>query len=125
MNKYLKFLLASFILTMVSSSFAQPPQLVQTQFEIMMRAVKDNVYASFVSAGTEDFKATYEQESFDLLRGYIATRLSQGYEATYLGTVNMRGYAVFLWKLSYADGGDESLVSLSANNGYVGGFLIQ
>ena len=113
------------VLAICASSFAQPPQLVQTQFDIMMRAVKDNVYASFVSAGNEEFKTSYVQESFDLLRDYIAARLAQGYEATYLGTVNMRGYAVFLWKLSYTDGGDESLVSLSANNGYVAGFLIQ
>jgi hypothetical protein len=87
--------------------------------------VKDNVYASFVSAGTDEFKANYVQDSFDLLRDFAASRLAQGYDATYLGTLNLRGYAVFLWKVTYADGGDDSLVSLSAQNGYVAGFLVQ
>ncbi len=125
MNHHLRILLASVVLFMASLSFAQPPQSVQTQFDIMLRSVKDNVYASFISAGTEEFKAGYVQNSFDLVREYIAARLAKGYEANYLGTLNLNGYAVFLWKLTYTDGGDDSLVSLSAQNGYVAGFLIQ
>ena len=61
----------------------------------MLKIAKDNVYASFISAGTEEFKAGYVQNSFDLVREYIAARLAKGYEANYLGTLNLNGYAVF------------------------------
>jgi hypothetical protein len=120
-----KIVLLVVLIVSLSSSLAQPPQVVQTQLDIMLRAVKDNIYASFVSAGTDGFKTTYLQDSFVLLHDFVASRLAQGYEATYLESLNMRGYTVFLWKLSYTDDGDDSLVSLSVENGFVAGFLIQ
>lgn len=118
-------MIAVLVLTFISLSFAQPSQVVQTQFDIMLKSVKDNSYARFVSSGSEEFKSKYVPESFEMLRGFMAERLAQGYEATYLTSLNMRGYTVFLWKLSFQDSGDDSLVSLSVANGFVAGFLIQ
>ncbi len=122
---FLRIFLVISMVCILSSSLAQAPQLVQTHFDIMLNAVRDNIYGSFVSSGTEEFKTKYVQESFDLLNDFIASRLTQGYEAIYLSSLNLRGYTVFLWKLSFQDGGDDSLVSLSVENGFVAGVLIQ
>ena len=117
--------LALVLLALASSSMAQAPLLVQTNFDIMIKAVKDGVYGSFISAGSEDFKVKYVQDSFNKVNDISAPRLAQGYEAIYLSSLNLKGYTVFLWKLTYADAGDDSLVSLSIENGFVIGFLIQ
>jgi hypothetical protein len=118
-------LLTILALAFVSSSLAQVPALVQTNFDVMLKAVKDGVYGSFTSAGSPEFKTTYTQESFNIVKEASAPRLAQGYEATYLSSLNLKGYTVFLWKLTYSDGGDDSLVTVSVENGFVIGFLIQ
>ena len=124
-SKVRTMLLAVVFFALLSSSMAQAPVLVQTNFDVMIKAVKDGVYGSFVSAGSEDFKTKYVQDSFNIVKDISAPRLAQGYEAIYPSSLNLKGYTVFLWKLTYADAGDDSLVSLSVENGFVIGFLIQ
>lgn len=108
-----------------SFSFAQAPVLVQTNATIMLNAVRDGIYASFVASASDEFKASYLQEYFDVVVEDNASRLGQGYEATYLSSLNIEGYVVYLWKLTFQDGGDDSLLSLSVQNGFVVGFLLQ
>jgi len=106
-------------------SFAQAPVLVQTNATIMLNAVKDGIYGSFIASASDEFKASYLQEYFDVVVEDHSARLTQGYEATYLSSLNIDGYVVYLWKLSFQDGGDDSLLSLSVQNGFVVGFLMQ
>lgn len=113
------------LLACLSFSLAQAPIVIQTNVNIMLGAVQSGLYGSFVSAGSDEFKASYTQESFNVLREQNAIRLEQGFEATYLTSINSKGFVVFLWKLTYNDGSDDSLLSLSVQNGFVVGFRIQ
>jgi hypothetical protein len=42
-----------------------------------------------------------------------------------LGDVKQNGDHVTLWKLTFKDGSDDALVTLSAKDGKVGGFFIR
>ncbi len=104
---------------------AQAPTLVETNMTIMLNAVKDGVYGSFIAAGGIDFKETFTQESFQIVSEQLSPRLIAGYDIRYLESLNTQGYVVFLWKLSFADGGDDGLLSISVQDGFVVGFLMQ
>ncbi len=117
--------LLALLLSVFTLVKAQAPILVQTNATIMIQAVQNGIYGSFVSAGSPEFKDRYTQEAFKVVSEAFSPRLAQGYEVSYLTNLKLHGYEVYLWKLSYNDGGDDSLVSLSIQNGYIVGFLIQ
>ena len=123
----LRILLVSLIALFIGLPLAkaQAPDTVQTNMTIMLNAVRDGVYGSFIAAGSTDFKETYTQESFLTVSELLAPRLRGGYDIAYLDSLIMKGYVVFLWKLSFANGGDDSLLSISIQNGFVVGFLVQ
>jgi hypothetical protein len=51
--------------------------------------------------------------------------MKKGYDATYLGELKQSGCKVYLWKLAYKDGRDDTLARLSLKDGKVAGFLLQ
>jgi hypothetical protein len=52
-------------------------------------------------------------------------RTSSGYEATFLGELNQRGYQVFLYRLRFKDGGDDMLGTMSLKADKVGGIYFK
>ena len=55
----------------------------------------------------------------------VAPKLLAGHELSYLGDLRQHGYHVTLWKVSFKDGGDDALATLSVKDGKVGGFFIR
>lgn len=102
----------------------QPKKSVQTTFTFLMAAIEENNYGNFVSQGNAAFKQGITKQMFKQVSGQLAPRMKKGYSAVFLGELKQQGYQVYLWKLTFKDGGDDFLAKLSLKDGKVGGFLI-
>jgi len=91
----------------------------------LLKAVQANDYGSFVADGTAEVKAALTEQMLEGVSAQIAPRLKKGYGATYLGELKQSGCQVYLWKLTYKDGGDDTLAKLALKDGKVAGFLLQ
>ncbi len=91
----------------------------------MLGAIQTKSLADFVEAGDASFRAGMSQAMLDGVSAQFGPRLKQGYSATFLGRLNQQGYAVYLWKLEFKDGGDDRLVTMAVKNGKVGGFFLR
>ena len=110
----------------VPRAFAgNPAEPGRATLEKLLRAVEANDFESFVADGIEAFKATLTKETLDGVSAHLAPRLKKGYECSYLGFLKQHGFQVLLWKLTYNDGGDDTLVKLVLKDGKVAGFWLQ
>ena len=106
------------------ASVAAAPAPVERVFTSLLAAIKADDYAAFVTDAQPAFKAALTKPMLDEVNAQFAPRIKQGYKVVYLGQLSQHGYQVYLWKLSYTGGGDDSLASLSLKAGKVGGFFI-
>jgi len=91
----------------------------------LLKAVEANDYDGFVADGTAEVKAALTKQMLEGVSAQMAPRMKKGYEATYLGELKQSGCKVYLWKLTYKDGGDDTVARLSLKDGKVAGFLLQ
>ncbi len=91
----------------------------------LLKAVKDNDYDSFVADGTDAVKAAATKQMLQDVSGQFSPRLKKGYTLSYLGELKQQGCQVFLWKLAYSDGEDDTLAKLALKDGKVAGFWLQ
>ena len=91
----------------------------------LLKAVEANDYDSFVADGTAEVKAALTKQMLEGVSAQMAPRMKKGYDATYLGELKQSGCKVYLWKLAYKDGRDDTLARLSLKDGKVAGFLLQ
>lgn len=89
----------------------------------LIKAIAVSDHAAFIADGEAAFRQM-KPERFAAVAAQLGPRLQAGYEVTYLGELRQRGYHVTLWKLSFKDGTDDALASLSTKEGKVGGFFI-
>lgn len=100
----------------------EPPKSIQTTFDKIWKAIKDNDQPAFIAQGDEAFRST-TVDMVKKVHDIAAPRLAKGMTVTYLGDMKAKGYRVDLWKLSFADGGDDWLANMSTRDGVVGGFF--
>jgi hypothetical protein len=128
--------------TLAAASFAQPPraphapvkivaapgglpeQPVQDRILASLDAIEANDFANFARLGNDDFKAQLEKKWFDDMVQERAARLEKGYTVVYLGDLKKDAITVHLWKLAFADKGEEWLGELSWKNGKMDGYWI-
>ncbi|MDD5262214.1 MAG: hypothetical protein PHD76_10250 [Methylacidiphilales bacterium] len=103
---------------------AEPPSDAQAASNKLLSALVSSDYAAFVADGDTAFKGL-KKEMFDSVAAQLAPRFKAGYEAVYLGEMKQKGYQVTLWKLSFKDGGDDALATLSLKNAKIGGYWIR
>ena len=99
----------------------------QTDAELCARLIKAIAaadHAAFIADGESGFRKLTE-EQFAAVATQLGPRFKAGYAIAYLGELRQRGYHVTLWKLSFKDGSDDALASLSTKDGKVGGFFIR
>jgi len=90
----------------------------------LISALEQSDYATFVAGGDAPFKEL-KKEKFDAVGAQLGPKLKEGHKVLYLGELRQKGYHVTLWKLSFKDGSDDALVTLSVKDGKVGGFWIK
>ncbi len=91
----------------------------------LLDAVEAGDYDSFVADGDAAFKAGITKQMLEGVSAQLAPRMKKGYERTYLGQLKQQGCKVYLWKLMFKDGGDDTLAKLVLKDGKVAGFWLQ
>ena len=89
-----------------------------------MTAIEKDEHATFV-ADSENAFQQMKKEQFDSIAAQMAPKFKAGYTITYLGDLKQRGYHLTLWKLSFKDGTDDVLTTLSVKGDKVGGFFLR
>lgn len=104
---------------------ANPEEEVRPVLDKLLKAVEANDYESFVADGTDAVKAGLTKQMLEGVSNQIAPRMKKGYTCSYLGELKQQGCQVYLWKLAYKDGGDDTLAKLVLKDGKVAGFWLQ
>lgn len=105
-------------------SAAEPAKEDAALVAKIFSAIEKSDYVAFVADGDAPFKQL-KKEQFDAVSAKVAPKLLAGHELSYLGDLKQHGYHVTLWKVSFKDGGDDALATLSVKDGKVGGFFIR
>ena len=89
----------------------------------LLQAVQAKAYDDFVAKGSARFKAALGPGLFHTINADLGARLAAGYQSTCLGRLR-RGKAMFwLFRLEYADGGDDALIGMATDGWQLAGFF--
>jgi hypothetical protein len=89
----------------------------------LLAAVEKSDYEAYVAKGDAKFKSL-PKERFEGAVTHLAPKLRSGYEITCLGDLRKKGMRITLWKISYKDGSDDGLATLSIKDGEITGFVV-
>jgi exonuclease VII large subunit len=92
--------------------------------ETILDAIRTSNYELFLTVGDSDYKARISQEMFDSVSSQLAPHMAEGYNIIYFGNIKQGKYQIYLWKLSFADDGDEFIARMTMNRDKVGGIMI-
>lgn len=101
-----------------------PPQNVIDYFQIILDAIASGNYELFTTVGDSSYKAGITKQMFEGVSEQLAPRMEKGYSITYFGYLKQGDYQIYLWKLSFEDGGDEFVARMTMNGDKVAGILI-
>jgi len=91
----------------------------------LLTAVQNHDYEAFVADGTTEFKSRLTRRIFAKVSAELSERMKKGYSTSYLGQLKKQGYPVYLWKMTFSDGGDDILVRMVLQDRRVAGFWLQ
>jgi hypothetical protein len=112
------------LLTTTKSAVSQADSTTERWFNTLLAATAADDYDQFVSVADEVFRGAITPTAFHSMCQSLAPRMQRGCEPTYLGQLGQNGAEVSLWRLTFADGGDDRLARMSVFHGRVNGFLI-
>ncbi|MBD2608448.1 hypothetical protein H6G81_28995 [Scytonema hofmannii FACHB-248] len=105
-------------------SSIHPSENTIASLETILDSIKTGNYELFLTVGDADYKTGISKEMFDSVSSQLAPRMPEGYNITYFGNLKQGKYQIYLWKLSFADGGDEFVARMATNGNKVSGILI-
>ncbi|HEY5283995.1 MAG TPA: RNA polymerase sigma factor [Polyangia bacterium] len=92
-------------------------------FAELLQAIQTNAYDDFVAKGAASFKAAVGTGLFHTISADLGARLATGYQTTSLGGLR-RGKAMWwLFRLEFAEGGDDVLLSMATDAWQLVGFF--
>ena len=94
-------------------------------FHQLLDAQATKNYDAFVAHGTLQLKAALTKTQFDASSDLMIARLKGGCDVDSLGELNQRGLQVYLYRLSFKDGGDDMLGTMALKNGQVAGIYFK
>jgi hypothetical protein len=94
-------------------------------FKHLIAAQTAKDYDAFVADANDNLKAALTKTQFDAASNVMNQRTQGGYDLTFLGELNQRGYQVFLYRLRFKDGGDDMLGTMSLKDDKVGGIYFK
>ena len=113
------------VMLSVGPCFGAEPEGAAATVKKLLVAVQANDYDAFVAQGNATVKAGLTKQMLEGVSAQLAPRMEKGYDSLYLGALKQQGCDVYLWKLTYRDGGDDTLVKLVMKDGKVAGFWLQ
>jgi len=116
--------LATALLFAVSAFTTEAPSAPQAEATKLVSAIASDDYEAFVVDGNAAFQRL-KKDQFESVVSQLGSKLKSGYDLTYLGDLNQKGYQVTLWRIRFQNGGDDLLATLSMKDGKVGGFWIK
>jgi RNA polymerase sigma-70 factor (ECF subfamily) len=90
----------------------------------LLQAISTNAYDDFVAKGSAAFKAAVRPALLPKLSTNLGARLATGYQPTCLGRLHRDEGMLWLFRLEFADGGDDALVSMVTDSWQVAGFWV-
>lgn len=125
MLKTLSLLLTLLFSPAILSAQEPLPPRVQSIFQNLMNGVQAGNHAMIISDGDPGFKSGLTEAMATAVHAQLGPRMAEGYTATFLTVLRQAGYQVYLWKVSFKDGGDDFLAKVVLNaDGQVAGFLV-
>ena len=103
----------------------EPAADVQARLDALLTAVQANDHAGFVAQGTVEFKTSLTAEMVQAIHTHLSQRMNNGYQTHYLGSLAKQGHEVYLWKISFTDGGDDILAKLVLKDVQTAGFWLE
>jgi hypothetical protein len=91
----------------------------------LLAAIATNNYDALVANAAPALKTRITREAFTQVSTQLSPRLKKGYKLQYLGSLKQQGVEIFLWKITYKDGGDDLLARLVIQEDKVAGFWFQ
>jgi len=119
-----RFFLAGLLLAAASLPLrAEDDAQAQAILNNMLTAEMAKDYAAFIADADDHMKAAISTAQFEASSENVGARLKGGYDLTFLGELNQTGYEVYLYRIRYKDGTDDTLVTLGMKEGKVAGIL--
>jgi hypothetical protein len=100
-------------------------QSTERTLDTLLTAIATNNYDVLVANAAPALKTRITKETFTQVSTQLSPRLKKGYKPQYLGSLKQQGVEVFLWKITYQDGGDDMLARLVIQEDKVAGFWFQ
>lgn len=114
----------SFRMPVFTAEPTAPPEAERT-LKGLLAAAQAEDYEAFIEQGTLRFQNGISKEMFDTVSRQVANRLKAGHSTEFLTEINQCDHRVFLWKLSFADAGNQFIARLAmATDGKVAGFML-
>ena len=127
-GRALRALILTFALTIATTTAvtaAQPDATTKRITDRLLAAIVANDQAAFVAGATQAVADGTTPAIMSALSRHLGARLKGGYEQLYLCPLNQAGHDVHLWKVTFADGGDDVVVRVVLKDGEVAGFFLQ
>jgi hypothetical protein len=105
-------------------SLNHPPQPVIDCLETSLTAIAAGNYELFITVGNSAYQEGITQAMFSSVSDQLAPRMAEGYSTLYWGDLKQGEYQVYIWKLSFADDGDEFVIRMTMAGDQVAGMLI-
>lgn len=106
------------------SNLINPPGIAIGSLQTILDSLASGNYDLFATVGNSAYKAGITKQMFEGVSEQLAPRMEQGYSIVYFGHLKQRDYQVYLWRLSFADGGDEFVTRMTMDGDKVAGILI-
>lgn len=111
-----------------SSIFASAPRVDSAATAIagnMVTSIQSNDLSVFVKDANDQFKSAMNKGLLASVNSQFGKRMAGGYEMIYIGELHQQEARVYLWKLTFKDGKDDTLVKMVIKDGKVAGFWLQ
>lgn len=103
---------------------ATPPQNVIVCLQTILDATDSGNYDHFFTVRNSSCKAGITRQMLECVSEQLSPRMLEGYTTTYFGHLKQLHYQIYLWKLSFEDGGDEFVIRMTMDGDKVAGILI-
>jgi len=123
--KTISMLLTTCWLLLSAGAFAADADPHEAVFKDQIQSLANDNFSQFINHGTDQFRAAMNEAQFHALSKKLQEKMAKGYTSSYLGHLKQKGYDVHLWKISYVDSSDDSLVNVVFDGDQIAGFWLQ
>ncbi|HEY4283080.1 MAG TPA: hypothetical protein VGM62_08445 [Chthoniobacterales bacterium] len=93
--------------------------------EMSILAIDQGDYERFMHLCDDNFRRDITREKFDKVHRELEPRFRHDWSSRPAGNLKQRGCDVYLWILTFKDGGDDLLFRVSVKEGKLAGLAIQ